>query len=119
MPEKIVSADKQKLAGSMRRLRVMPEWADFTAHLRDTVAAMHEKQSVVYLAKDRVEDAKRQAWIVEGLLEAADEPDSVIEQYDQENGLLSKIGAFCALCGQKTISAFTAGKKEGKGEHNA
>lgn len=110
---KIISLDKDKLAESMRRLKSMPEWADFVKHVEGTVVVLHEKQAVLHLSRNRVEEAKLQAMIVDGLFEAIEEPDSIVEQHDQEKGLMERIGRFCALCGQvvaQKISAFKAGK---------
>lgn len=122
MDDKIVSAERSRLAEAMKRLKASSDWPTFVTYVEGSLVKQHEAQAVLSLAKDKIEDAKRQAWIVEGLLEAIEEPDSIIQQHNQEKGLVARVGAFCALCGQvvrNQISALRAGNNDGKGERNA
>ena len=77
--KQIALEQKQKLLfNNCSRLVKQPEWTAFELHIEERIQS-HKDLSVSFLAKDNLVDAQRQAWIVEGLLEALHEPDNVIK----------------------------------------
>ena len=66
-------------AQAMKRLMEYPEWKTFELHIKE-VAKVHCESSVKYSCKGNAVDAQRQAWISEGLIEAIEEPDSVVQE---------------------------------------
>lgn len=91
-----------KIYQNLKRLKNYSEWKVFADHVK-AVAEVHKETSVGYLALDKVKDAQRQSWIIEGLLEAIGEPDSIVSEVESMKG---KISLFCNLCGQKLKEVF-------------
>ena len=71
----------EKLYRAMKALTRYPEWRDFEDRIKFVIDS-HKESSVNYSAKNKASDAQRQAWIAEGLLEAIEEPQSIMTQYD-------------------------------------
>ena len=73
-----------------------PEWKVFADHVKE-VAQVHCDSSVNYISKRKNDDASRQADIAEGLVEAIDEPQSLIDEYNHSvKGIVDRA---CQLCG--------------------
>lgn len=74
-----------------------PEWQFFVKDMQEQ-CNVHKNVSVGFSQKNNDIDAKRQAWIIEGIEEALSRPNDVIQQHES---IFSKIKHnFCALCGQ-------------------
>ena len=81
---------------AMQSLMRHPEWKTFEERIR-TCAEAHKESSVRYSSKANAPDAQRQAWIAEGLIEAIEEPESVVRSYEfSVKGIYEKA---CHLCG--------------------
>mgnify|MGYP001606615738 CR=1 FL=1 len=80
----------------MKELMRHPEWKTYVEHIKDVIQ-VHCDSSVSYSSKGKHEDASRQAWIAEGLTEAIDEPESVIQEHKfSVKGMTQSI---CHACG--------------------
>ena len=91
---------RKQVYDNLKRLKSYSEWKFFVSYMKE-VRDIHKEASVSYSVKDKTEDAKRQAWLAEGILETIEEPDSVESEYEST---LNKVRRFCALCGQKITS---------------
>lgn len=88
--------EKEDLYRSLKSLSAMSEWKVFEAHIHDVIAG-HKEQGIAFLTKDKNADAARQAWICEGLMEAIEEPRSIIGY--EENIVRKIINKACHFCG--------------------
>jgi len=82
--------DSDKLYESFKRMTSGNDWKVFEQHIKNIIA-VHEKQAITFLSRDQVEDAKRQSWIVEGLMECIEEPGAIIKSKET---ILSKVNRF-------------------------
>lgn len=91
--------EKQKSeirAGYYRDLVAQPAWQHFVKDMQEQIQ-VHKNVSVSFSQKNQMDDAKRQAWIIEGIEEALSRPGDVVAHHES---FFQKVKQqICALCG--------------------
>jgi len=96
-PNLEVEKQKSELkAGYYKALTSCPEWEFFVKDMQEQVQA-HKNLSVSFAQQNKMDDAKRQAFIVEGIEEALSRPKDVIAYHESIFMKLKQTA--CALCG--------------------
>ena len=90
--------EKNKILYShFKRILKQDEWKTYADHVNELIKN-HSDISVDYSKKGNSLDAQRQAWICEGLREALEAPEILI---DYEESFKNKVSdKFCRFCGK-------------------
>lgn len=89
--------DNKLKTAHLARLVKMDEWKTFVKHIEE-ISKEHQLTSAKFAAQCKDEDARRQAWISEGLMESIEEPQRFV---NYENSLRGNIAKFCKECGTR------------------